>query len=267
MCDNNMDNEMFGGQSLVRINIIYLLDCSGSMKGQRITQLNNAMPEAFEVASEIADEYEADLSIRVIKFSSDVEYLIGSVEQGATYEEAVQNWKDVVQSGSTRTDLAIEKCLESMHTKYLGTNNYQPVVFLITDGYSDDFRDGSPKTNAAIDRLAGSLRNSKGESRVMRVALGVEDAERSQLERFASTGVFSDGENTVEAPIVAEVHDVRSLKDIIKSITVSSLISSIKNDGQNIPVIEPDPFADPSSTDWINQIFNQNQGTNPDSVL
>ena len=67
-----MYDEFEAGTTKYQLNLIYLLDTSGSMYGEPINQLNVAMAEAIQVAEEAAMEKEVQLILRVLLISLEV---------------------------------------------------------------------------------------------------------------------------------------------------------------------------------------------------
>ena len=215
----------FGGFTKPQMNLIYLLDTSGSMWNEPINQLNAAMVDALEVAKEAGIEKEVDVQVRVVQFSTSAQWIVGKEDVG----ERPQNitWKPMNADGGTDTAAAIDSARGVMHRKYLGVRNYKPVVILITDGCSND----REATKQAVDRLKASLKSSTGQAKdkIIRIALGVTGADRAELEYFASIGNIEHEDGTVEkdVPLVFDVSDVSLLKGILRSVTQSSIYSSI----------------------------------------
>ena len=205
------------------INLTYLLDTSGSMVGQKINQLNVAMSEAVQTVEEEAISRE-DIKIlmRVIEFNSTAHWLIGDAENGVEHID----WQDLSARGGTNTAGAIRLTTDIMHTRILGTRNYQPVVILITDGESNDYQE----TINAAQELKASLQSKSDPSKdkIIRVAIGVENANRAELEAFASKGNIEHADGTVEenVPLVFEIDDINQIRSVLKSVTISSIVSS-----------------------------------------
>ena len=80
-----MYDEFEAGTTKYQLNLIYLLDTSGSMYGEPINQLNVAMAEAIQVAEEAAMEKEVQLLMRVVEFNSVAKWLIGDTRQGVEH--------------------------------------------------------------------------------------------------------------------------------------------------------------------------------------
>ena len=74
------------------LNIIFLLDTSGSMIGPRIDQLNYAMPEALQALKKVAISEEVDAFVRVVEFNSAANWIMGAAEAGVSIEDAANQW-------------------------------------------------------------------------------------------------------------------------------------------------------------------------------
>ena len=237
------------------MSIIFILDNSGSMTiHNRIGQLNNALPEAIKAAEAAGLKYEINVQIRIIVFNSSPKWVIGTKEAGVSPQEAISQWTDLGVTGGTDTAAALRLAKEAMHTEYLGTTAYKPYVILITDGESNDYSE----TKKAIDELAGALRKKSDASVgvIERIALGVEDANMTELEAFATKGTINDENGTREnAPLVFDIRDVATLSDVLKAIVVSSITSSVTtgtpgNGGGDV-IINVEPKSKSQETeDW-----------------
>lgn len=98
------DDEFDGVTTKYQLNLIYLLDTSGSMSGEPINQLNRAMAEAVQIAEEAARENEIQLIMRVVQFNSVAKWLIGDMRKGVEHID----WAPLDANGGTDTAGAIE---------------------------------------------------------------------------------------------------------------------------------------------------------------
>lgn len=245
-----MYDEFEAGTTKYQLNLIYLLDTSGSMHGEPINQLNVAMAEAIQVAKEAAKEKEVQLLMRVVEFNSVAKWLIGNTRQGV---EHIDDWIPLKANGGTDTAGAIDLARGVMHREFLGERNYRPVVILITDAESDD----PQKTVEAVAKLKASLKSSTdpNKDKITRIAIGVSGANQTELNNFASVGNIEREDGTMDenVPFVFNVDDVQMLKGLLKGVTVSSIASSIGGgvggDGDDTPVITP-TYEDDDEGDW-----------------
>ena len=83
-----------------------------------------------------------------------------------------------------------------------------------------------------------SLAGNTGKEKVTRIAIGVEGYNRNELEEFASVGIISDQQQ----PLIFEVDKATDLGKVINWVTVTSMVSSITDDDEDI--------IDLVDTDW-----------------
>lgn len=232
-----------------QLNLIYLLDTSGSMYGEPINQLNVAMAEAIQVAEEAAMEKEVQLLMRVVEFNSDARWLFGNTRQGVEHID----WIPLNANGGTDTAGAIDLARGVMHREFLGERNYRPVVILITDGESNEPK----RTIEAVAKLKASLKSSTdpNKDKITRIAIGVTGANLAELNNFASVGTIEREDGTIDeqVPFVFNIDNVNMLKGLLKGVTVSSIASSIGGgvggDENDTPVITP-VYEDDYEGDW-----------------
>lgn len=216
------------------LNLILLLDNSYSMCNGRITQLNNAIPTLKNSLMKVADDECVDLKVRIIAFSDDAVWKVGSVEKGEDVASIV--WKDLDVVGGTSTPKAIREANKSLRKQYMGAHALRPVVILVTDGYCN------PGEHAdylkAIEEMKKRLAGNTGKEKVTRIAIGVEDYRRDELVEFASEGIISG----VQQPLVFEIDKATDLGKVINWVTVTSMVSSITDGDEEVV-----DFGDP---DW-----------------
>lgn len=223
--DSSMDtNLMLMGTSEIQIHITYLLDTSGSMRGEKINCLNKAMAEAIDVAEKTAAQREVQLCMRVIEFNNEARWICGTNEMNGLQHI---DWKPLKASGNTATADAIRLVKGLMNRKYLGNQGFKPIVILITDGESDDPAD----TAAAVSELKASWSRPRNpaEDRIIRIAVGVSGANPKELKAFASIGDIIENDNTrrEQVPLVFEAKNISLLGDLMKRLTVSSTVTSL----------------------------------------
>ena len=210
-----------------KLNVIFLLDTSGSMDDQRMAQLNNGMSVSLAAIQEEAEARDIDLSVRVVEFNNFAEWIIGKTEKGEDSDVAINLGTDLTaKNASTNTAAAMRLAKECMHTKYLGDRAYSPLVILVTDGVSNDPND----TKAAAEELRNSLKSKSNpnKDKITRIAVGVVGANQDELKTFASIGTINDDNGTHEnVPLVFNVNNVKNLAKLLKNVTKSSVIASI----------------------------------------
>lgn len=223
--ENKMDNgpiDYKKGITTVCTNILFLLDASGSMSGERISQLNYAMQETLNVLVEEGLKSETEIFVRVIKFNSGLDWVIGDETKGVLVDDAVRMWKDLEAAGGTDTAGAIDESLKAFKTEYFGYKNKKPIVILVTDGESND----PQETKRSVDKLKTAMSGNTGKEKIVRIAVGVEDHNETELNYFASKGkIIDDAGERDNVPLVFGVSDATAIAKVIKNVAVSSLYS------------------------------------------
>ena len=216
------------------LNLILLLDNSYSMINGRIAQLNSAIPTLKNSLKKVADDECVDLKIRIIAFSDEAVWKVGTVEQGMDVNTVT--WQDLDVVGGTSTPKAIREANKALKKKYLGAHALKPVVILVTDGYCNP--DEHSDYLKAIDEMKKRLAGNTGKEKVTRIAIGVENYNRDELIEFASVGIISDQQQ----PLIFEIDKATDLGKVINWVAVTSMLSSITDD--------EDELIDLGDPDW-----------------
>ncbi len=225
---------MPGGEMSSRpLHFIWMVDCSGSMYGEKIQMLNTAIKETIPDMRNVASENAtAKVLVRVLKFSN------GAQWQSATPIEVDKfNWTDIEAEGLTDMGKALTMVAEQLKTPPMPERALPPVLVLISDGQpTDDF-------NKGLELL---MKEPWGKKAV-RIAIAIgNDADKTVLSKFV---------NNVEIPVL-EVHNPQDLVKYIRwastvPLKAASQPASQTKDSQstgNIPVPQP-PTADIDADD------------------
>ena len=220
------------------LNLILLVDNSYSMDGIGINQVNQAIPVLKDDLIKVADEHDVDLKIRIIVFSDEAIWQVGTAEHGEDIGSVVWNAVDVV--GGTATSQAIREANKALEKQYMGAHALRPVVVLITDG---NCTDQHSEYLAAIEEMKKRLGGKSGKEKVTRVAIGVQDYNRDELVEFASQGLLMDKLQ----PLVFSVDEPEKLGKVINWVTVTSILSSITDEvGGTAPIV-----MDVDEEEWV----------------
>lgn len=189
------------------LNIFLMIDVSGSMAGEKIAAVNDAVRNVIPIINNIGESNpDAEIKISAMTFSSSVDWL---TPQPVT--ASGMTWSD--QSASGMTCLG-EACKElnrqlSHKTGFLksASGSYAPVVILLSDGGpTDDF-------TAGMNALSGNawFRHST------RIAIAIgNDADTNVLATF-----------TGNPELVFRVHNIDALKTVIRvAVVTSSMVCS-----------------------------------------
>ncbi|MFJ8845321.1 tellurium resistance protein [Streptomyces cyaneofuscatus] len=153
------------------VHFIWLLDCSYSMQGEKIGQLNYAIREAIpEMRSVAHDNPAAQLLLRTMTFSTEARW---------HHKDPVPvddfTWQDVQVDGMTNLGEALEVVSREFQTPPMPQRALKPVLALVSDGVpTDDWKTGL----RALDATPWG-------KKAVRVAIAIgADADRSVLQEF-----------------------------------------------------------------------------------
>jgi uncharacterized protein YegL len=154
-----------------QLQVLFALDCSGSMTGDRIASLNYAMRTALPELRDVAAENpEVDVRVRVLSFGTTVAW---QTDQAVPAGEI--GWTDLVAGGETPMGAALAMLGGALWRDAMPGRQLPPVVVLASDGLpTDDFEAGLAAFFAA-DYAGAALR--------LAIAIGT-DADSWTLERF-----------------------------------------------------------------------------------
>lgn len=141
------------------LQFIWIVDCSGSMSGSKIGQLNYAIRSALPAMKDVANENpNADIFLRVLRFSDGAQWL---VSQPTRLEDF--NWNDLDADGVTDMGHAMTELAKALDMKNMPDRGLAPVLVLVSDGQpTDDFNTG---LKALMDQPWGK--------KSVRIAIGI----------------------------------------------------------------------------------------------
>ncbi len=231
--------------------IIYVLDSSGSMTGERIAAVNEAMHETMDVLKDISSNNpDAELKVAVMKFSSGAEW----ITNGLVFLDDFY-WNDIKAAGVTDLGYALNELNNKLsRSEFLvsDTGFCVPVIMFMSDGQpTDDY----------MKQLAIINENNKWFRHATKIGIAVgDDADLSVLAKVAGT---TEG--------VVAVNDLETLKALIKvaSVTASMVNSKSRTDNSNsIKEIMDDVKAELSGAESIDfNFFNNNNADYDDKTV
>lgn len=183
--------------------IIYVVDVSGSMMGDKIATVNEAMHESMNVLKEVSeDNADADIKVGILKFSSGAQWVTktGLVSLEDFY------WNDLQATGVTDLGMALDELNEKMtRSSFLvsDTGFCLPVFIFMSDGGPTD------SWEKAFANISSTNRWFK-EGRKIAIAIG-DDADMDVLKELAGT---------VEA--VIKPKNLAELKSLIIAVSASA---------------------------------------------
>jgi len=124
-----------GGQLASRpLNFFWVVDCSGSMYGEKIGKLNRAIQDVLPEMKDAAyDNPNAQLLIRTLKFSTGASWLTDKPIDVNDYV-----WEDLEAGGVTDLGMAFDLLAAQFELSQIGERALPPVVVLISDGQPTD---------------------------------------------------------------------------------------------------------------------------------
>ncbi len=161
------------GGALARrpLHFFWLVDCSGSMAGEKIQQLNFAIKEALPEMQKVAAENpNAQVFVRALSFASGARW---QVAQPTPVENF--HWQDLQANGSTDMGRALRMAADTLDVEQMPRRGLPPVLVLISDGHpTDDFASG-------LQQLMAQPWGKKA----VRIAIAIgDDADEEVLQRF-----------------------------------------------------------------------------------
>ncbi len=206
--------------------IIYVLDTSGSMAGEKIAKVNEAMSETFEVLKEVAaNNADAEIKVNVLSFSSGAEWIYPSLISLEDYY-----WNDLTAGGLTDLGEALKELDDKLSRSSMlvsSTGFNVPVILFMSDGAPND------NWEKALLEINQNNRWFRAATKIA-IAVG-EDADRDVLEHVVGW-LHKDGKIVPSPEAVIQTNDMATLKKLIK---VMSVAGSILN-GQSRPVSKGD---------------------------
>lgn len=211
--------------------VYFLIDCSGSMYGNRANAVNTAMERiAVEVVPEIRKQKNADLNISFMFLGFSDSFPDKVVElMPRTDLDDFNMWKRIPDSqfnGGTPTGAAIEKVIQDLQGGVHGEpdpNAVAPVIILVSDGAPNG-------TNPSYDEIMEcAVKGGPKEIRLFRKALRVALAMDVDASGRASLQKFGKVSDRMEKAGISAYHECQNeyTKDFIEILMSVTLNASV----------------------------------------
>lgn len=202
--------------------VIYVLDTSGSMYGDLIASVNEAMHETIEVLRDVsAHNPDAEIKVGVLQFSTNASW----ITNGLVYMDDFF-WNDLDAGGTTEIATMLtelDKKLSRSEFLVSDTGFCVPVIIFMSDG--------APTDPGLWERKLDSIKSSnKWFKYATKIAVAVgDDADKSML-----AGLVGNSE------AVIQVNDPATLKALIKvaSVTASMINSKSRTTAEGGNAVE-----------------------------
>ncbi|WP_300700569.1 VWA domain-containing protein [uncultured Phocaeicola sp.] len=181
--------------------LFFLIDTSGSMSGNKIGAVNDAIVNVLPMLEDISSSNpDAEIKVAAMEFSNGTKWLYNEPKSVEDFK-----WIDVQAGGLTSLG---EACLE-LNSKlsrsgYMksASGSYAPAIILLSDGGPTDNFDGGLQTIQGNNWFKNAIR--------IAIAIG-DDADLDVLARF-----------TGNSEAVIKVQNIDALKQIIRIVAVTS---------------------------------------------
>lgn len=197
--------------------IIYVLDTSGSMAGDKISKLNEAMNETFEVLKEVsADNADAEIKVNVLSFASGAEWVYPSM---ISLED--HYWNDLSAGGLTDVGDALNELNDKLSRSSMlvsSTGFCVPVIIFMSDGEpTDDWEKALVNIN----------QTNKWFSHATKIAIAIGDEVDRDVLSLLVGRLNKEGRLVPNTEAVIQTSDVVTLKKLIKVVsTTASMVNS-----------------------------------------
>ncbi len=234
--------------------IIYMIDTSGSMGGDRIACVNDAMRESIKVMKEQAEvSPDADIKVGVLQFSTGAKWVTNGLVDLEHFF-----WNDLTATGLTDFGSALKE-LDSKLSKnsYLKSDiGYAvPVIICMSDGQPTD---GWEKIFEEVKAKNAWFRGAKK----VCIAIG-EDADVDMLGRLSGNpkeGVIKANDLDALKGFIVAVSATASMlgasqmvdekgEKIEDSSFVDTVLNNMDGDTSGVDVISDDDWGDTTATD------------------
>lgn len=214
-----MQDRMLGeGIARQELNLLFVIDNSGSMEGEKLGAVNNAIRDVMSIMPEIQeDTSDATIKISALKFSDKAEWIYAEPQSVENFK-----WKDLGAEGGTNLSGAYDELAKWLTKKSNGgqmpeIGGVAPIIILMTDGLPTSYDWGKH-----LDSL-----KKKGWFKVaLKYALAIEiDTEEAMdvLKKF-----------TGNPETVLKVYTAEALRKVINVIAVTA--SKVKSNSASVGV-------------------------------
>lgn len=205
--------------------IFVLADTSGSMRGEKINELNLALREMLNTLN-AADDIRGKFQLSVIAFGGDVKVL----QTLADIEGLILT--ELSAAGNTPMGQAFEMVREMIEDRnVVSSRAYTPTIVLISDGLPTDCTEEMYRRKNYFDwEPLVDLHNGERSSKCQRMALGIgEDADIDMLKSFI---------DNPEIPVI-KTKDASGITKFFRWVTMSTVARMTSINPNEISVVAP----------------------------
>ena len=136
----NKDRMLGEGIARQELHLMFVIDNSGSMEGEKLGAVNNAIRDVMSIMPEIQeDTADATIKISALKFSDDAKWVYSTPQTVGEFK-----WKDLSTEGGTNLSAAYDELSKWLCKKEKGgqmpdIGGVAPILILMTDGMPTSF--------------------------------------------------------------------------------------------------------------------------------
>ena len=136
----NKDRMLGEGIARQELHLMFVIDNSGSMEGEKLGAVNNAIRDVMSIMPEIQeDTADATIKISALKFSDDAKWVYSTPQVVSEFK-----WKDLSTEGGTNLSAAYDELSKWLCKKEKGgqmpdIGGVAPILILMTDGMPTSF--------------------------------------------------------------------------------------------------------------------------------
>ena len=181
--------------------LFFLIDTSGSMMGNKIGAVNDAVVNVLPMLDDISKSNpDAEIKVAALEFSNGINWLYDEPKSSSDFV-----WQDVQASGLTSLGAACTELNSKLSRNGFmqsASGSFAPAIILLSDGGpTDDFQAGLAK-----------LKSNNWFKAAIKIAIAIgDDADKDVLKDFTGS---------IEA--VFTVHNIDALKQVIRVVAVTS---------------------------------------------
>lgn len=199
MSNTPFDPSKFTAPKAKPLPVILLLDVSGSMSGEKIRNMNDAVRDMLDVFRD-TENGETEIHVAVITFGAEV-----ALHQALASAGDIQ-WHDLSAGGMTPLGVALRMAKAMIEDKnVVPSRAYRPTVVLVSDGQPDN------GWESPLNQFISDGRSAKCDRMAMAIGAGADEA---------VLGKFIEG--TKNPLFYAE--NAKQLRDFFKYVTMSTII-------------------------------------------
>ena len=210
------DRTLAEGIKKQELNLLFVIDNSGSMEGEKIGAVNNAIRDVISIMPEIQeDTSDAEIKISALTFSENCHWVYSEPKSANEFK-----WKDITTEGGTDYSKAYDElakflCKRENGGKMPDIGGVAPIIILMSDGMPT-----SPDWPKHLDSL-----KKKGWFKVaLKYALAIQIDTKEAMDVLSA---FTGNPETV-----LKVYTAEALRKVIKVIAITA--SKVKSSSSQV---------------------------------